>query len=299
VRDDYDRLEIRTVGRSLRGPLPDEWRELPAADKARSFAATVPTPAGGWYKVEVRALKAGKVVGEQAVDCVGVGEVFVVAGQSNSTNCGPDKLRSKSGLVASFGGTRWQPGDDPQPGVQDASTGGSCWPAFGDALAEEFQVPIGVASAGRSGTSVNEWAPGGLLCRRLIDRMKQLGPNGFRAVLWHQGESDVGMPPEEYARKMTALIREAQKAAGWEVPWFVARVSYHNPNQVSFPNPRAGQKLLWESGVAREGPDTDTLTGDNRDEGGKGIHFSLKGLRAHGKMWAEKVGAYLEKELAK
>jgi len=76
-------------------------------------------------------------------------------------------------------------------------------------------------------------------------------------------------------------------------------VSYHNPNQVSFPNPRAGQKRLWESGVALEGPDTDTLTGDSRDEGGKGIHFSPKGLRAHGKMWAAKVAVYLDKELAR
>ena len=47
----------------------------------------------------------------------------------------------------------------------------------------------------------------------------------------------------------------------------------------SLPNPRAGQKKLWETGVAFEGPDTDTLTGDNRDQGGKGIHFSPKGLQ--------------------
>lgn len=68
---------------------------------------------------------------------------------------------------------------------------------------------------------------------------------------------------------------------------------------MTFPNPRAAQKKLWETGVALEGPDTDTLTGDNRDEGGKGIHFSPKGLRAHGKLWAEKVTVYLDKELAK
>jgi hypothetical protein len=202
-------------------------------------------------------------------------------------------------MVSAFSGTGWQVGDDPFPGVHDNSTGGSYWPAFGDAMYEEFQVPIGVASTGHSGTSVNQWAPGGELCRWTIGRMKQLGPNGFRAVLWHQGESDVGMSSDEYARKMTALIKETQKSVGWDVPWFVAQVSYHNPNSVSFPNPRAGQKKLWDTGVAREGPDTDTLTGDNRDEGGKGIHFSPKGLRAHGKMWAEKVGGYLDKELAK
>jgi hypothetical protein len=299
VRTEYDKLEVRTTGKSLQGVASDQWREIPLKENTRSFEASVPAPAGGWYKVSVRALKDGKVVGQMTVDHVGIGEVFIGAGQSNSTNCGQEKIQQKSGMVSSFSGTGWQLGDDPQPGVHDNSTGGSYWPAFGDAMYEEYQVPIGVASTGHSGTSVNQWAPGGELCRWTITRMKQLGPQGFRAVLWHQGESDVSMPPDEYTRKMTALIRETQKSTGWDVPWFVAQVSYHNPNSVSFPNPRAGQKKLWESGVAFEGPDTDTLTGDNRDEGGRGIHFSPKGLRAHGKMWAEKVTPYLDKELAK
>jgi serine/threonine protein kinase len=299
VRSVYDKLEIRTLGKPLQGTISDKWVEIPLKEKGRSFDATVPAPAGGWYKVEVRALKDGKVVGQMAVDHVGVGEVFIGAGQSNSTNCGQEKIRQSSGMVSSFSGTGWQLGDDPQPGVHDNSSGGSYWPAFGDAMNEEYQVPIGIASTGHSGTSVNQWAPGGELCRWTIGRMKQLGPNGFRAVLWHQGESDVGMQPDEYVRKMTALIRETQKSAGWDVPWFVAQVSYHNPNQVTFPNPRAGQKKLWETGVALEGPDTDTLTGDNRDEGGKGIHFSPKGLKAHGKLWAQKLAVYLDKELAK
>jgi serine/threonine protein kinase len=299
VRADFDRLEVRTTGKSLQGPISEQWRALPAEAKGRSFEASVPTPAGGWYKVAVRALKDGKVIGEMAVDHVGVGEVFIGAGQSNSTNCGQEKLQQKSGMVSSFSGTGWRPGDDPQPGVHDNTAGGSYWPAFGDAMFEEYGVPIGIASTGHSGTSVNEWAPGGELCRWTSARMKQFGPNGFRAVLWHQGESDFGLAPDEYARKMTALIRETQRVVGWEAPWFVAQVSYHNPNQVTFPNPRAGQKKLWEAGVALEGPDTDTLTGDNRDEGGKGIHFSPKGLRAHGKMWAEKVAVYLDKELLK
>lgn len=299
VKAPYDKLEVRTIGKSLQGQLSDQWRELPLAVKEREFEASIPTPAGGWYKVEVRALKDGKIVGQMSVDHVGIGEVFIGAGQSNSTNCGQEKIQQKSGMVSAFSGTGWQLGDDPQPGVHDNTTGGSYWPAFGDAMFEEYQVPIGIASTGHSGTSVNQWAPGSELCRWTSSRMKQFGSHGFRAVLWHQGESDVGMSADDYTRKMTALVRETQKAAGWEAPWFVAQVSYHNPNQVSFPNPRAGQKKLWETGVAFEGPDTDTLTGDNRDNGGKGIHFSPKGLRAHGKMWAEKVGVYLDKELAK
>jgi eukaryotic-like serine/threonine-protein kinase len=74
-------------------------------------------------------------------------------------------------------------------------------------------------------------------------------------------------------------------------------VSYHNPRDASSPSTREAQKKLWDEGVALEGPDTDTLTGDHRDLGGMGIHFSPKGLRAHGRLWAEKVGVYLDKQL--
>ena len=55
---------------------------------------------------------------------------------------------------------------------------------------------------------------------------------------------------------------------------------------------------MWETKVALEGPDTDALRGDNRDDGGRGIHFSARGLNAHGKLWADKVSAYLDRALA-
>jgi hypothetical protein len=128
--------------------------------------------------------------------------------------------------------------------------------------------------------------------------MGQLGRHGFRAVLWHQGESDVDMPSDDYARHLTAIIRESKKEAGWDVPWFVAQVSYQNPSKRSFDTTRVAQKKLWDAGVALEGPDTDTLTADNRDNNGQGIHFSAKGQRAHGRLWADKVGVYLDKVLA-
>jgi hypothetical protein len=105
------------------------------------------------------------------------------------------------------------------------------------------------------------------------------------------------MPAQEYAQKMTVLIQASRQAADWDVPWFVAQVSYHGPAATSFPTTRQGQQMLWEKGTALEGPDTDKLARDNRDNDGQGIHFSAKGLRAHGKMWADKVSVHLDKVL--
>jgi hypothetical protein len=51
-------------------------------------------------------------------------------------------------------------------------------------------------------------------------------------------------------------------------------------------------------GIALEGPDTDTLTGDMRENHhGTGVHLGGEGLRAHGLLWAVKVGPWLERQL--
>ncbi|MGI9428175.1 MAG: sialate O-acetylesterase, partial [Bythopirellula sp.] len=265
----------------------------------QKFSSWIGLPAGGWYRLEARAKRDGATLAEVAVNHFGVGEVFVGAGQSNSTNSGQFKIKQTTGMVSSFSGTHWQLADDPQPGVADRSQGGSFWPAFGDQMHLELGVPIGVATTGYGGTSVNQWQPDGDLFQRwLLQRIHQLGPQGFRAVLWHQGESDVAMPSAEYYGKLKNTILTSIQQAGWEFPWFVAQASYHNAEKPRFESVRSAQKKLWEECVAEPGPDTDVLGGDHRDLDGKGIHFSPKGLKVHGEMWAEKLAAYVESELA-
>jgi hypothetical protein len=73
----------------------------------------------------------------------------------------------------------------------------------------------------------------------------------------------------------------------------VAQVSYHSPDDSSSADIRAAQASLWKDGIALEGPDTDALTGTNRQDAGTGVHMSGKGLQAHGAMWAEKVGQWI------
>lgn len=295
IRIPCDKVLVRISGKGLAGELPDKWQSLGVSKATGAFNKVLTTPAGGWYKVEIKAEKSGKSVAEAAVEKVGIGEVFVGAGQSNSTNSGQFKTQQQSGMVSSFSGSDWRIADDPQPGTHDRSGGGSFWPAFGDALYAKYGVPIGVAVTGHGGTSVNQWQPDGELHQWMMVRIHQLGRDGFRAVLWHQGESDVQMPVDEYVTKMTNIIESSKRLAGWEFPWCVAMVSYHNPDHPSWPNTRAAHKKLWDTAVAVEGPDTDTLTGDTRDFEGKGIHFSPKGLTALGKMFAEKVAPLIGK----
>lgn len=303
VTTDVDRIEARFAGKSADGKgLPDKWQPVAFNPAGRSFFQKPQVPAGGWYTVEVRAMKSGQQLGEIAKrDKVGVGEVFVIAGQSNSTNCGQFKTKQTSNMVSSFSGMAWQLADDPQPGVHDNSKGGSPWPGFGDAMYARYKVPIGIASTGFGGTSTAQWQPDAKeqLFPWMMARIYELGPGGFRAVLWHQGENDAvsGVSTEDYITRLSAIIGESRQQAGWEFPWFIAQVSYLNAGRPKTEAIRIAQKKLWDTGIAMEGPDTDTLIGDCRDMGGKGIHFSPKGLKIHGEMWAEKVGAYLDKVL--
>jgi serine/threonine protein kinase len=294
VEVDAGRVEARVTGMGPNGPLPGRWEALTLDPTSRSFAAEISTPPGGWYSFDIRASEGDKVVTEGTVGHVGVGEVFVIAGQSNSTNCGEEKQKQTSGMISTFSGQSWQLAADPQPGVHDNSRGGSPWMAFGDALYARFKVPIGIASTGQAGSSLTQWQTDGELFRWSVQRMKQLDRNGFRAVLWHQGEADVAMDTDEYTRRLTELIRSSRQSIGWNAPWFVAQVSYHSPAKPSFPAVRAAQKKVCDIGLAIAGPDSDALVGDNREDGGKGIHFSGTGLRAHGQAWAEKVGDHLD-----
>ena len=317
--------EVTVEGRILTSSSPAAWRKLSAEFKGERFSSGIESPAGGWYRLEIRALRGSDLLTEAAVEHVGVGEIFVVAGQSNAANHGEEKQATKTGRVAAFDGRGWRLCSDPQPGA--SGSGGSFLPPLGDAMARQFGVPIGFVACGIGATSVREWLPRGAkfpnpptLTGRveqlsdgswasngeafglLVTRMKQLGPRGFRAVLWHQGESDANqqdqsrtLPGRLYRDYLATLIRESRRAIGWDAPWFVAQVSYHVPGDEGSPDIRAAQASLWADGIALPGPDSDALKGNLRENGGKGVHFSGPGLRAHASSWAEKVGPWLEK----
>jgi predicted phosphodiesterase len=201
-------------------------------------------------------------------------------------------------------------------------------PLLGDLLVREFEMPIGIIAYGQGGTSVREWLPQGSrfpnpptvenkvrkinddeweslgkIYPGFIERMKAFGKNGFRAVLWHQGESDANQKDPTrtlsgplYEKYLTQLILKTRTDLEWDVPWFVAQATYHVPGDESDPNIRAAQANLWKNGVAFQGPDTDQLKGKLRERDGQGVHFSGPGLEVHADAWFEKVSPWLKQK---
>lgn len=299
-------LKYKIEGKDINEEPVDTGFAKLKTDEYGMVKQSVPCNAGGWYKVTLKYKVNGKEK-EQVIENVGIGEVIIGAGQSNSTNCGEVKTKTRTGMVATTDGVKWALGNDPMMGVHDRTTKGSFWPAMGDALYNEFKVPIGLVSAGWAGTVIEEWMKDTTFERDLtvncynyfINRVNHFGPNGFRCVIWHQGESGTDNVPNITYILNRELIETSRIDAGWYIPWFVAKVSYHSPEIPKHDNIRQMHQKLWDDGVAFPGPDTDTLGSEYRDIQGKGVHFNAKGLKKHGEMWAECLIPYIHSKTDK
>lgn len=104
------------------------------------YEGSIPAvPAGGWYTLSVRAVDSQTNEDETSVtvDKIGVGEVFITAGQSNSCSFGWEKTTAESDLVSAFNPStdKWQHCEDAQPCISGFGQGngyGSPWPTAGD-----------------------------------------------------------------------------------------------------------------------------------------------------------------------
>lgn len=173
--------------------------------------------------------------GESTADHVVLGDVWVLAGQSNMEGVG---LLQDTELphpdVHSFGsseiwGQAQEPLHDlaasprpvharlmaeagwtflpPEERVQGAGLGLS----FARFLTEQSGVPIGLIPCAHGGTSMQQWTPENpdpqhSLYGAMLDRIRRCGGQ-VAGVLWYQGESDTG--PEDwphYEQRMTELL---------------------------------------------------------------------------------------------
>lgn len=280
----WTRVEARAVVMPGFAGNATGWEAIDVTPESSGFSGEL-VVSGGWYQLEVRAFDGQDVVAEADVSRLGVGEVFVTAGQSNAANGGWPRLTPDDERVAAYGPNGWQFAADPQPFA--SGSGGTPWSVLGGLLAAEFDVPVGLISLAWGSTSVADWQPGGEHYQRLADALDYLGPEGFRAVLWHQGEADAywSTPTADYAERLGRIIAQSRADAGWDVPWGVALASF---TADSAPESRAAvvagqQQVIDEDPLVFQGASTDDLLGfDWRYDN---LHFNEAGLREHAARW--------------
>lgn len=185
---------------------------------------------GGWYRLEVQAFAGGNVIGSDVVRKVGVGEVFIITGQSNAQG-----FITRAGL--NYGATAASDdrvnclaydniaknslADPPAPAFQQLTAtaiigprGQSawCWGYLGDLLVKQYNVPVLFINTAWEATTIQNWTesadgkitkqifalgtpdenfPVGMPYGNLLVSLRYYSSLlGLRAVLWQQGEFD-------------------------------------------------------------------------------------------------------------
>jgi hypothetical protein len=253
------RVEARLVVRDGIGTATD-WLPVQTNPTGGVYAGDL-TGTGGWYNLEVRAMNGSQQVGSTTtVERVGIGEVFVIAGQSNAQGVhqnAPNPLNDLVNCVNSSYGNSF-PTDPTKPvftqldnsdgfTIAPRGVGSWCWGQLGDILVKRLRVPIMFFNAGFAGTAVRNWresAPeGGTAYSVYIG--EPYGPRqpyinlklslqfyanmlGVRAVLWHQGEADnlINTPTQDYVNDLNFVINQARQDYNQTLSWVVSRASY-------------------------------------------------------------------------
>lgn len=266
-----------------------------------------------------------------------VGEVFLVAGQSNAANHGdtggsPLTANLLHRAVDPVSATWTALGEAmPYATAWAAPLNGSPWPIFADALGQKINVPVGIVNVAVGGSAVEFWLPGAKdfsgnltgdferlkLAAAALTHSSPTGPScGFRAVLWHQGESNSERAAPDrtvYANDLTRVAQAFRTATACAQPWMIAKATWLSDEA------RLGDKLTLASKFPAEqairqaqhylatrvpassaepafllGPDTDVMVGERYSSYRfDGTHFSRYGLTLHGQLWAERVGGML------
>jgi hypothetical protein len=146
------RIEARLVARDGQGASTD-WRTIQDNPAGGVYAGDL-TGQGGWYNLEVRGMAGDQQVGSVAVvERVGVGEVFIIAGQSNAQGYHQDAPNPRNDRVNAVNYLYPGVGDPPKPEftlldnspgftIAPRGTGSWNWGQLGDLLVRRLNVPV-------------------------------------------------------------------------------------------------------------------------------------------------------------
>ncbi len=163
------------------------------------------------------------------IPTVGIGDIYVVAGQSNAVGFGMHNqiYTNTLGLrAAMFTKNGWQELEDPTGIVNDSFAGGSIWPLLATFILESG-VPVAFIPAAVGGTRIHTWQPGKPRFEAITKLLDQLPAPYARALLWQQGEGDTRTRAKDYSAYISAIADELY--AGYGIPVFAALL-FNNKN---------------------------------------------------------------------
>ena len=254
-----------------------DWQPI-AQGANGAFSGALENQPQGQGALEVRLADASDVTA--AVPYVGIGDVFVIAGQSNASGRG-DHLQSAGHdwlKAALFGNDYlWRELSDPtdrDAGQVDSvsvdfEAAGSVWTLVAGHYLNATGVPVAFVPAAKGGSSITAWQPG----RDPFDRATLYGSMAYRArltgakaVLWWQGETDAldGMAQADYQRQFSQLATAVRRDLG--IPIMPALI--HNSMAIPDDSEAAVRRAVVDAVNALAtvllGPDLSDLASDDQ-----------------------------------
>ncbi|MCR9064979.1 MAG: sialate O-acetylesterase [Cytophagales bacterium] len=241
---------------------------------------------GGWYKLQIRTYVNESLNSIATLERVGIGEVFVVSGQSNAQ--GFLRFNPKGAKDDRVNGYGFYKSDflEENPTLTDirhidreldiGPHGQSAWAwgEFGDKIASKFNVPVLIFNTAYEGTLIENWVksangestvhqgygftfPGGTPYSFLrIVLQNHASMYGMRSIIWIQGESDYQTNGDIYYANLKYFINKVGADIGKTINWFVTKTSLNfsmSFDQILF----AQQKVINELSNVHAGPLTD------------------------------------------
>ncbi len=200
-----------------------------------AWEAVLKLPTGGLYRLETRLRTAENLAGEWSPrgdmrHFWGVGDVWVIAGQSNSAGYGrgPYEDPVELGVHLFRNNEQWALASHPMNDStatrhavnrEAANPGHSPYLQFGRLLKRELGYPIGLVQTALGGSPLVRWNPKEDGASDLFDNMLQcvvLAGGRARGILWYQGESDAGTDEQatSYQRRFTDAVGAWRQALG-------------------------------------------------------------------------------------
>jgi hypothetical protein len=297
-----DKVEVRAVPAAQGQGIDLPWQDLQVAPKGGAFAGKI-TLHGGWYTLEVRAVSDGKIVGRDVLSRVGIGEVFLIAGQSNAQGLkgypwGPSAQDDRVLYVNNYQndeeGMYNDLLTDPVPptfekisnNMKFMSPRGQtawCWGMLGDMLVQKLNVPVLFINTAWEGTAIENWSfsaqgiptknkyggftykPGMPYANLRIAARNYANQYGVRAVLWMQGEADAlfKTPLSFYRDNLQLLITRLSAETNKRITWVIARTSRTSPANTT--NSSVNPTIIAAQNAVLDTPFNPTYPGPETD----------------------------------